>query len=106
MKDTFTKYTDADLSNTTIPELAKQYNGIDMWALHGMSEDMFPFVINTGSTQRVMFWCKTNGIVASEISDPVFMYAFAVWLEEHVHPVFHSIEEAQNWAEDHDWVRI
>ena len=105
MTNNYIRYTQADLENQSIDELAIQYAGVDMWELHGISENYFPFVVMQDGSAIVMFWSKQAGIVNSNIDDPVFHYAFAEWLTENAHPVFDNLDEAQAYAEEREWPR-
>jgi len=54
-----------------------------MWALQGVDEDSFPFLIwKSDDDYQVMFWSKYHGMMAHLDEDPVRDYAFAVWLKE------------------------
>jgi len=102
----FKSYAHQNLPIEEIKKLAKQYHNIDMWALHGMDEDYFPFLIwKSEDDYQIMFWSKYNGMMAHLDEDPVRDYAFALWLKENAHPVFETLGDAEKYAKEHSWPR-
>ena len=77
-----------------------------MWALHGMDEDYFPFLIwESEDDYQIMFWSKYDGMMAHLDEEPVRDYAFALWLKENGHPVFETLGDAEKYAKEHSWPR-
>ena len=106
MNTSYKSYAHQDLPITKVKKYAEQFQGVNMWELIGVDEDEFPFLIwNSESDFTVMYWTKHSGMMANVDEDPVRNYAFALWLEENAHPVFNSINEANQYAEEHDWPR-
>ena len=106
MTERFKSYAHQDLPVKEIKKLAIQYQDTDMWALHGMDEDYFPFLIWTDEDDyQIMFWSKYDGMMAYLDEDPVRNYAFAVWLKESAHPIFKTLAEAEKFAEEREWPR-
>ena len=106
MARNFKSYAHKDLTIEEIRNLAKQYIDIDMWALHGMDEDYFPFLIwESEDNYQIMFWSKYDGMMAHLDEDPVRDYAFALWLKENAHPVFETLGDAEKYAKEHSWPR-
>ena len=106
MTEKFKCYAYQDLPIEKIKKYAEQYRGIDMWALHGIDEDSFPFLIwQSEDDYQVMFWSKYDGMMAHLDEDPVRDYAFAVWLKENALPVFETFGEAERYAKEHGWPR-
>ena len=106
MARNFKSYAHQDLTIEEIRKLVKQYIDIDMWALHGMDEDFFPFLIRESEDNyQIMFWSKYDGMMAHLDEDPVRDYAFALWLKENAHPVFETLGDAEKYAKEHSWPR-
>ena len=107
MSKLFKSYAHQDLPMKKIKKYAEQYEGVNLWELTGIDENEFPFLIwKSDNDFSVMYWTKHSGMMANLEEDPVLDYAFALWLKENAHPVFKSIEEAEQYAEEHDWPRV
>ncbi|ABC28315.1 hypothetical protein HCH_01455 [Hahella chejuensis KCTC 2396] len=100
----FISYAHQDLSLKSIKKLAKQYDGVNVWDLMGIDEDEFPFLIwESEESYSVIYWTKHSGMMTSLDGCPVLNYAFALWLKGNAHPVFSNIEDAEKYAEEHNW---
>ena len=105
---TFISYAHCDLDRKKIRKYAKQYDGVNMAALKGITEDNFPFLIHYGDSPDdtiAHWWEPTIGIMTEMNDDPVESYAFAQYLLENAFPVFDSYGAAERWADEHDWPR-
>ena len=106
MNHSYKSYAHLDLPIEGIKEYAEQYDGANMWEVTGKDENSFPFLIwNSEDDFLVMYWKKHAGMMANADDDPVRNYAFAIWLRENAHPVFSSLDEANRYAEEHEWPR-
>ncbi|WP_435009316.1 hypothetical protein P12x_000568 [Tundrisphaera lichenicola] len=52
-----------------------------------------------------MFWNVYNGMMCHLDEDPVRAHATAKYLLENAYPVFDSPQDAERWAQEHDWPR-
>lgn len=106
MNEQFISYAFQNLPRKKIVKYAAQYDGVDMARLIGADEENFPFLIQDGGYRyEIMFWNVYNGMMAHLDEDPVRGYATVKYLKEHAYPVFASPQEAEKWAQEHDWPR-
>lgn len=102
----FASYAFRELSQQETADFSRQYEGVDMAKLMGANEDLFPFLIqDSGSEFTVMWWSKVDGMKTILDEDPVRVHATVAYLQEHAYPVFQNLDEAKQWAIDHDWPR-
>jgi hypothetical protein len=97
-------YAHRDLSRKQVVKLARQYEGVDMAELMGADDENFPFVIEDGFG-AVYFWNVHHGIMAWIDEDPVRNHAMIQFLREHAYPTFKTIQDADQYAKEHDWPR-
>ena len=105
MDEQFVSYAFQDLPRKKVVKYAAQYDGVDMARLMGADEENFPFLIQDGDNDYVMFWNVYNGMMVHLDEDSVRAYATAKYLKEHAYPVFASTQDAERWAQEHDWPR-
>lgn len=104
MKTKLQSYSNQDLSRAQIRELAHQYDGIDMTELLGADENNFPFIVRIHNDEPiVMMWNKPNGMMAVAEDDPVRLFATIQYLRDNAYPEFGSLEEAKEYACNHNW---
>ncbi|HBE69208.1 MAG TPA: hypothetical protein DDW52_13750 [Planctomycetaceae bacterium] len=104
----FVSYAHEEFSADQLARFAEQYEGADMAALKGASEDRFPFLVRSESHPLGYNGCWWNpycGIMIEMNDDAVEDYAFVAYLLEHAYPRFDSFDDADRWATDHGWPR-
>ncbi|GAB5407537.1 MAG: hypothetical protein Aurels2KO_57680 [Aureliella sp.] len=106
MDTEYISYACQDLPLKKVKKYATQYDGADMAALMGATEDNFPFLVrDSNGDYGAMWWNAYSGIMIQMNDDDVQVYALVQYLLEQAYPRFDSIEDAEKWSIAHDWPR-
>ncbi|MCC9641610.1 hypothetical protein LOC71_04940 [Rhodopirellula sp. JC740] len=99
-------YAHENFTAEQLPRFAAQYDGVNMAALKGATEDRFPFLVRSDTHPLGYNGCWWNpycGITIEMNDDAVQDYAFVAYLLENAYPRFDSFDAADDWAAIHNW---